>query len=70
MTFGFYIGGKEKITEYVKCYGGDHESIVIQLLGLRNSLLVFFELGDSGLKEEREQKRIFKSDFFSSSAAT
>ena len=45
----------------------DHESIVTQLIGLwnSNSLIVFFyEFGDLGLKEEWEQNRIFKSEFF------
>lgn len=41
-----------------------HESIMIQLLSLFQLDGVFYELGDSGLKEEWEQKRIFKSDFF------
>lgn len=56
----------ERVREHVKGYGGEHESVVIQLLGFWNSLLVFYELGDSGLKEEWKQKRIFKSEFFSS----
>lgn len=40
-----------------------HESIVIQFLAYETVCCCFYELGDSGLKEEQEQKKMCRSDF-------
>lgn len=40
-----------------------HESVVIQFLTYETVDCYFYELGDSGLKEKWEQKKMCKSDF-------